>query len=215
MRVHVFSALALMLLQPVFADGPSHDDFLAELIAPAETKMTAHFHSYYENGFAFDKFAVLNTFTKYTRKEDLQPVGLIVVGPLGPMWAYHTITLIKENGMVRANALAMPHGRITFKASALLPETEAKQFLDFMDSSPLLADRGQTVQQIDASLPKEEDGMGEYRFNVLYIRYLPDGPVVRIGDIPRAEQTVDSKALLHRLNTFQGLLAQTYGRSDK
>lgn len=215
MRAHVFTVFALALLQPAFADGPSHDDFLAELIAPAETKMTAHFNSYYKNGFEFAKFAVLNTFTKYTKKRDLQPEGLIVVGPLGPMWTYHTITLIREKDGVRANSLAMPHGRITYKASALLSEADAKQFLEFLDTSPLLADRGQTVQQIDAALPKDEDGMDEYRFNVLYINYSSGRPVVRIGDIPRGEQTADSRALLERLNSFQGLLAQTYGQSNK
>jgi hypothetical protein len=184
------------------ADGPSHYDFLAELVSSTETKMTPRF-----NGrFTFDKLAVLETFPKFTRKRRIQPRALIVVGPVDPMWTYLVITMLREKDGTRTNALVMPHGRITFKASSVVPEKDISELLAFLESSPLLTDPGQSAREINAALP----GMDEYRFNVLFVNFSTGKPIVRIGEIPRREPTQDSEALGERLSAFQRQLTQTY-----
>ncbi len=43
--------------------------------------------------------------------------GLLLFGPVGPLWTFHIIAFIDEGDQVRVNSLVMPHARITGKGS--------------------------------------------------------------------------------------------------
>lgn len=64
--------------------------------------------------------------------------GLLVVGPVGPLWAYYVTLFVEGKEGVRAIDVTFPHARLTFKQTRLFSRREYRRLMEKLRSSGAL-----------------------------------------------------------------------------
>lgn len=99
--------------------------FLQELLFPQGTARTSEFDDYTDGSYHVEKVDLLDGVRALRATEPIR--GLLVYGPVGPLWAYHVLLFVSEKDQVRLNTLAFPHARITGKATRVLSAAQYEQ----------------------------------------------------------------------------------------
>ncbi len=182
---------------------PSRDNFFSEILYAKATSVTPLYNDYTVGSYHANKIGVLKGLPEVAKKEGLELRGLIVVGPVGPLWAYHIVAFIEEGNVIRVNSLTMPHARITYKSTGTI---SPKLYNDF------LVELLQTKSFV-TELPKGMCDICSYfesHYQVLISDWSNRPLSVYYGslDNPAARGEVDS--FVKQLNSVLSILKQTY-----
>jgi hypothetical protein len=113
----------------------SREGFIQELVYARATPRTPQFDDYTPGSYHVEKIDLLDGVRTRRAATTPQIKGLLVVGPVGPLWAYYVTLFTEEKEGVRATDVNFPHARITFKRTKLLSGKEYKKFLDSLTRS--------------------------------------------------------------------------------
>ena len=132
----------LLLSAPVFASQdlkPSRDNFFREVLYAKATSVTPLYDDYTEGSYHVDKLDVFKGLPEMAQKEGLKLSGLVVVGPVGLLWAYYVVAFIDEGEMIRVNSLTMPHARITYKSTGTITQKRYDELVNGLLKTNVLA----------------------------------------------------------------------------
>jgi len=81
------------------------------------------------------------------RKQTPTIRGLLAIGPFGPLWQYNVTLFVEDGSGIRATLLAMPHARITWKATHKLTTNEFDKIVSSFEpaTSPANNTAGATI----------------------------------------------------------------------
>src|SRR5690606_22600657 len=117
---------------------PSRQGFLREVLFAAPTPRTPEYADYTPDSYHADKLDLAIGLPDEAVDCGTDLRGLLVVGPLGPLWAYHVVAFLADDDSVRMNTLVMPHARITGKATARLAPSTVESLYDALTNAPLM-----------------------------------------------------------------------------
>ena len=152
--------------------SPTRDGFFREVLFAEPTARTPRYDDYTPGSYHVDKLDVLAGIPSAADACGLDLEGLLMIGPVGPLWAYHVIAFVRDADSVRMSRLVMPHARITGKARAGLSRERLTQFYDSLQRSPLLRDGLPTAP--GGSEAERTDR--EWSYDVLLVRFGPGKP---------------------------------------
>jgi hypothetical protein len=121
---------------PIADDDLSRRAFLREVLFASKSPRTPRF----EDGpdiYQLDPKDMTFALGAEARQCGLQLEGAVVLGPVGELWTYWVIALVRDgDDDVRVNVVVVPHARITMKRTALLPAAWAAAFLEALQHAP-------------------------------------------------------------------------------
>ncbi len=106
--------------------------FAEEALFGYGTPRTPKFDDYTKGSYHVAPVELARALPSAAAEYRLQLLGVVVVGPYGPLWAYDVVTFVQEPSCTRVNWLLMPHARITQKWSGCLAPEEARALLGQM-----------------------------------------------------------------------------------
>ena len=194
-------------LQPVDSAPTSRAAFLHEVLDGRPTSRTAKFDDYHEGSYHVAKADLADGLLDVARACGLPLAGVVVVGPTGPLWAYHVAAFLREpDGRVRVNSLVMPHARITGKATGVVPASAVDSLFGGLAGSPLLNGGAVPLAAQQDTSPLARD----FRYDVLVLRVVGGSVELRSGALRGASDTVAVRRLLERVNAVLERLQPTY-----
>ena len=204
-------------LQPADSIETSRAGFLQEVLDARATLRTPRFNDYHAGSYHVAKADLAAGLLEITRACGVRLTGAVVVGPVGPLWAYHVAAFLPEpDGRVRVNSLVMPHARITRKAAGVLPAAAADALLADLVASPLLS-----PGPILPGMQPDTSALGrDFRYDVLVFQLRGDSALVRSGALRDHPDTAAVRRFFERVNQVMGQLQPTYthgqssGRGD-
>ncbi|HPQ39935.1 MAG TPA: hypothetical protein PLV45_06130 [bacterium] len=117
----------------------SRDGFLQELLFIQGTTRTPEFDDYTPGSYHVEKLDLLAGVMQL-REKDEPVTGALILGPLGPLWAYNAVLFVERDRRIHANWLHFPHARITYKGTRRLTRNEYIDFLDAITRSPVVSE---------------------------------------------------------------------------
>ena len=137
---------------------------------------------------------------------------MVVVGPLGPLWTYHIISLQAEGTAARVNWLVMPHARITRKGTAIFGSLDAKGWLRDVIAAG----------ELEAGLPRNQPpglppAIKEIPFEILIALWGEGDPSYWHGWIENGWFDIDGDAtdqMLDVINDLLGRMLITYPATE-
>jgi len=107
--------------------------FLQELLFPQGTARTPDFDDYTDGSYHVEKVDLLEGVRAIREHEHI--AGVIVYGPVGPLWAYNVLLFVAEGDEIRLNTVAFPHARITGKTTRVLSRAQYEEALTKLSAS--------------------------------------------------------------------------------
>jgi hypothetical protein len=117
---------------------PSREGFFDEVLFAAASRRTPRFDDYTAGSYHVDKLDLVQGLPVRAALCGVRLRAALVVGPLGPLWAYYVAVLVDEGATVRINTLVMPHARITGKGTGVVSPEEAALFLRTIQNASLV-----------------------------------------------------------------------------
>ena len=185
--------------------GPSRDRFLRELLFPEGTALTPAFDDYTEGSYHIDKGEVAATLPDAARLCGVQLVGLVVIGPLGPLWTYQALAFLKEGDRIRVNSILMPHARITAKATVALPLRVVDEFFASLGRFSVIEPIG--------GLPSGSSSdrrLRDFGYDLAGVRFGDPTPQYWRGTLSRPADSLQARVLLERLDRLLDDATTTY-----
>ncbi len=194
----------------ILADSvePSREGFFREVLYAAGSARTPRFDDYTPGSYHADKLDIAEGLPLAAKRCGAVLEGVVVVGPLGPLWSYHVIAFLKEDSGVRLNTLVMPHARITGKATATISPGDVADFFRALSSSPALKP-GRPVWSDTTMAGLARD----FSYDFLAIRFGSDS-AVWFGSLERHQDSAAVAAVFNALNRLLTQAKSTYGRSN-
>lgn len=188
---------------------PTRNAFLREVLFSAPTPRTRLFDDYTEGSYHIDKLDLSRGLASAAAACGVQLLGLVVIGPIGPLWSYHVISLQQEGDLVRANTLVMPHARITAKATIVMGRGETLRWLSDVVSAGAVT-RGPPVWSGDFLSGDSLTLLTrEFSFGILVASWLESQVELWHGWIDQVSVDIDVKAVDRTLEIVNGLLGTT------
>lgn len=145
--------------------APSREGFFREVLFAGPTPRTPRFDDYTEGSYHAAKVDLARGLAAEAARCGLDLQLLLVLGPVGPLWAYHVMPFIADGDSVRVNTLVMPHARITGKATGRRGRAQVEQLLAKLTASPLL------MRGLPAGADTATDLGSEFGWELLLTRY--------------------------------------------
>lgn len=150
--------------------NPSREGFFREVLFAPGSARTARFDDYTPGSYHVDKVDLATGIAPVAQKCGVVLEALVVVGPVGPLWAYHVIALLTEDDSLRVSRLVMPHARITIKTTNRISRERLDEFLRHLADSSLVH-AGQPTWPDTTTDALERD----FSYNFLVVRYRAQG----------------------------------------
>jgi hypothetical protein len=168
----------------------------------APTGRTPRFDDYTRGSYHVDKLDLARGLPKQAKLCGVELKALLVVGPVGPLWSYHVVSLVEDGSQVRVNSLVMPHARITGKGTGVLPTADAASMLDGITRSRLVRPGIPVVPRrgLDA----------EFSYRFLLVLYEAGRPRYFHADFDEFNDSPGRSELLDRANVLLSKTASTY-----
>jgi hypothetical protein len=203
----LFLSAFLLSMVPALAESdlkPSRDNFFRELLDAKATSVTPRFNDYTEGSYHVDKLDVLKGLSEVAQKEGLKLRGLIVVGPVGPLWAYYVVAFIEEAEAIRVNSITMPHARITYKSTGTISQKRYNSFLSGLMHANLLATELPPKGKCDTC------PYPEWHYEVLLSDSSKPQASVYYGSLKQPRPSSEAGTFHKRLDSLLSSLRQTY-----
>jgi hypothetical protein len=120
------------------AVSPSREGFFREVLFAAPTARTPRFDDYTPGSYHVDKLDLADGLPSEAARCGVRLRAVLVLGPVGPMWAFHVIAFIQDGDSLRINSLVMPHARITGKGTGRIDEARLTALIASVTGSPLV-----------------------------------------------------------------------------
>jgi hypothetical protein len=195
----------------VLADSlkPSREGFFREALFAAGSARTPRFDDYTPGSYHAEKLDIADGLPLVAKKCGLNLEGLVVVGPIGPLWAYHVIVFLRDDKGIRLNTLVMPHARITGKGTVVVAPAEFEEFFRYLSSSSALR-RGPPVWSDTAKAGLDRD----FSYDFLAVRFGPDSNQVWSGSLERNAESPVVADLFKVLNKLLSASQPTYSHGN-
>ena len=206
---HLMHVLCVLLLSssPVLAVQnlkPSRDNFFLEVLYAKATSVTPLYDDYTEGSYHVDKVDVLKGLPQMALKEGLRLRGLIVVGPVGPLWAYYVVAFLDEGEMIRVNSLTMPHARITYKSTGKMTLRRYEELLEGLSKSGVLATELPPRGKCDTC------PYPEWHHQVLVADWSHGKSNIFYGRLQESKAGADTDSFEKHINNVLSVLEKTY-----
>jgi hypothetical protein len=142
-------------------------------LTPATTAWTHRFNAYEKTSYLVDKVDLVRSLPAVARAKNLSLLGVLVVGPTGPLWSYHIVTFVRADTAVRVVAVVYAHARLVRKASGTISSAE-------------YATISRTVEGVERREIRDRTAglSAEWQTNVVFASYAPAGiRRVAFGDV--------------------------------
>jgi hypothetical protein len=193
-------------LRPTDSLGTTPAGFLDEVFEARETARTPRFHAYQRDSYSVHKVDLATALVDRAQACGVGLHGALIVGPVGPLWAYHVVGFFADSGGVRVHTVVMPHARITAKSAGVVPSAVAESVLVAWYGSPLLEVGGRPPR-----VPGDSTALGrEFAYDALVLRMVRGQPELRSGSLLMAADTAAVNRLLDSLNSLLERLPPTY-----
>jgi hypothetical protein len=118
---------------------PTRQGFFEEVLFAEATARTWRFHDYNNPpSYHVDKMDVYRQLPQAAQAKGLRLLGLVIVGPSGPLWTYWVFVFVKEDQQVRVNQIVMPHARITWKGTGVVTMAQVRAFMGHVGKATFL-----------------------------------------------------------------------------
>jgi hypothetical protein len=165
--------------------------FVTELTHAQGTHRTPAFDDYTPGSYHVAMDTLLDA-VRAERSREPRIRALVAVGPFGPLWQYNVALFLDEDDQLRSNILAMPHARITWKATGLVPRPT-------FDALSTVLESATTSETIGSET------------SVLFVRWTADGEAVRTSRASLyAEPPQPLQDALDRLRALGDVATTTY-----
>ncbi|MGC4066371.1 MAG: hypothetical protein QM784_17415 [Polyangiaceae bacterium] len=134
--------------------------------------------------------------------------AILIVGPLGMLWAYRVATFVDEGNQLRINFVAVPHARITEKRTASVSSEIALRLLDDIAKSPRVIP-GKPNPPSD-----DPEDLGEFAFNLLLVKLDGAQPTYWHGHLYDIFPKNEDKEVLGYVNQLVDMTTTTYKHGD-
>ena len=188
---------------------PSREGFFREALFAAASARTPRFDDYTPGSYHVDKIDLAEGLPAFAKDCGLALDGLVVVGPVGPLWAYHVIVFMRDRDSVRLNSLVMPHARITGKGTGTITEQEFAEFFQNVSATTGLKP-GRPVWSDTTKSSLDRD----FSYDFLAVRFTTGAAGVWWGSITRESGPSVASKLIEGLNKLLGRTQQTYPRGS-
>ena len=199
--------LFLLLMAPALAVSdlkPSRENFFREILDAKATSVTPRFDDYTDGSYHVNKLDVLKGLPEEAHKVGLKLRGLIVVGPVGPLWAYYIVVFIEEGELIRVNSVTMPHARITYKSTGTISQQRYHDFL-----SGVLRAKALTME-LPPKGKCDTCPYPEWHYKVLLSDWSKDQASVYYGSLDQPRAGAEVATFEKQLNNLLSSLKQTY-----
>ena len=143
---------------------PTREAFFEEVLFPQGTARTPRFDDYTPGSYHVDPDDVLKGMPEAAAGQCRKLVGLLVLGPLGPLWQYRVIAFLERADRVQVNQVVMPHARISYKSSGHLSLVEYQDLIGRLSAHPLVRTGEPTGRRTNVLLADWSSGtVKEYR----------------------------------------------------
>ncbi|HYP98407.1 MAG TPA: hypothetical protein VER96_07020 [Polyangiaceae bacterium] len=190
--------------------SPSRAAFFEEVLFPERTVRTPRFDAYTKGSYIVKKLDSVSGLREQATVCGVRLRAALIVGPVGPLWAFHVASLVQDSDGVRVNSLVMPHARITGKATGLVSAAEASALLDELAASPAIHTGIPSTAAHSASADAE--------FSYRLLLAILDGPEPRYFHATFNERSPDADItdLLTRVNRLLSAAStRTYPLGEK
>lgn len=198
----------LALTDTLCRDALATEAETVEALFSEPTSRTPRFDDYTPDSYHIQKEDLVDGLIKQSIECGLKLRAILIVGPVGMLWAYHVATFVVEGDRLRVNLLTMPHARSTEKGTALLPIDAGVRVLHDISISPRII-AGRPKPAID-----NPEGSREFSYNLLIVDL--DGVHAgyyhaRLSDIVPAD---DDKEIFSHLSRLGDMTTTTYRHGD-
>jgi hypothetical protein len=184
--------------------------FLEEALFPEPTARTPLFNAYTQGSYSVTKLDVVKGLQDHALACDVRLRAVLVVGPVGMLWAFHVASLVREGDGVRVNSLVMPHARITGKGTGRITDMEASTLLHDLVVAPSIY-AGIPLMATDTSNPE-----AEFSYRLLLAVFDDTLPRYFHADINDFAPDANTDDLMARLNkVLASASTPTYRVGDK
>ena len=179
---------------------------MREVLFAAPTARTPRFDAYTPGSYGVDKMDLVRGLADMAAQCKVSLQGVLVLGPVGPLWAYYVVPFITDGRGVRVNALVIPHARITSKGTGTVQQQVVDAF--FRDIA--------AIPGVRVGVPTWPDsvplGMArDFSYDLLLVQYAPAGTKYHHGRLTRAESdTTAQRALNSRFVDLMKMVSSTY-----
>ena len=118
--------------------SPSREGLFREVLFAPPTARTPRFDDYTAGSYHVDKLDLAEGLPSEAARCGLRLRALLVLGPVGPLWAFHVAAFIQDGDSLRVNSLVMPHARITGKSTGHVDEARLTDLVASVSGLPLV-----------------------------------------------------------------------------
>jgi len=110
--------------------------FVREVLDPQVTARTPRFDDYTAGSYHVNKASLPTDLANVAAACHFALRGVVIIGPVGPLWAYYVVAFIDEGDSTRITSLVMPHARITGKGTSRVSTGTWPTLLAALRSNP-------------------------------------------------------------------------------
>jgi hypothetical protein len=114
----------------------SREGFVQEVVFPQATSRTPAFDDYTVGSYHIDKIGLLEAVRNRRISRTPEIVGLLILGPSGPLWQYDVLLFLSQAQVVSIHLLTMAHARITWKAAGSISQEAYSAFVTDLSRLP-------------------------------------------------------------------------------
>jgi hypothetical protein len=187
---------------------PSRQGFLDEVLFSEPTARTPRFDDYTPDSYHIEKQDLVAGLIQQSDACSLKLRAILIVGPLGMLWAYRVATFVDEGNQLRVNIVTIPHARITEKRTASISVEAALRILDDISKSPRVFAGRQSPADSDP------EGAGEFASNLLLVKLDGAQPSYWHAKLRDIFPASDDKEVLGLVNRLVDMTTTTYRHGD-
>jgi hypothetical protein len=188
--------------------APTRQGFLDEVLFPEPTARTPGFDDYTRDSYHIEKQDLVDGLIEQAGACGLNLRAILIVGPVGMLWAYHVATFVDEGNELRVNFVTVPHARITEKRTALTSADAALRTLEGIVKSP------RVVAGKPSPASSEPEAAGEFTFNLLLVKFDGVQPSYYHAKLRDIFPTSDDKGVFDHVNRLLNMTTATYRHGD-
>ena len=197
-------------LRPADSLATSRAGFLDEVLDPRATHRTPRFDAYHDDSYSVEKADVAAGLVEVSRACGLPLRGVVILGPVGPLWAYYVLAFLQESPTaIRVNNLVMPHARVTDKSTGTITVAGFDSVFRALTENPLVEPRPRPR----AARPDTTALGREFGYDLLVLAVVGDSTTEGSAVLEQNLDTAAAERALDPINAILKRLTHTYPTS--
>jgi hypothetical protein len=172
------------------------------------TSRTPRFDDYTPDSYHIEKRDLVEGLIQQSDACNIKLRAILIVGPVGMLWAYRVVTFADEGAQLRVNIVAIPHARITEKRTATVSVEAALRTLDDISNSRRI------VAGPPSPASSDPEGLGEFASNLLLVRLDKGQPSYWHAKLLEIFPTNDDKEVIGHVNRLVDMTTTTYQHGE-